>query len=168
MIKLLEERENEIVAEFAEICTDYALLMEGQLPTEAGSQGFFTDFPEDSNPEQYLAFGIFEANELIGIIRAVKHYPCKNTMHLPLLLLHPEKRSKGKGKSIYQWFESYTLSKGFERICIAVMKENEKAIAFWKSCGFEMGAALPPKALGKQLHDRLEMKKNFAQVAKPC
>jgi GNAT superfamily N-acetyltransferase len=94
---------------------------------------------------------------LIGLIDAVEGYPDEGAWWLGLMLIDPEYRGKGLGHKLYQAFENWILEQGAVGVCLGVVEENDKALAFWGSLGFQEHDRQPSRQFGDKTHAIITM-----------
>ncbi len=85
--------------------------------------------------KQYKAIKL--EKEIIGVIDYVLEYPDSDTVYIGLFIIQKDLQSYGHGHRIFQNFEKEVKEKGFKRIRLAVLKNNESGLRFWKRNGLE-------------------------------
>lgn len=75
-------------------------------------------------------------HKIIGVIDYVESYPDCNTVHIGLLLIHKDFQGSGHGKEFMKIFQEQIHKKGYKRIRLGVLKENDFAFHFWHNLGF--------------------------------
>jgi GNAT superfamily N-acetyltransferase len=124
-------------------CTDYFHVVYGHGPEPAEAEALLAARPEGLAPAHKWTFGVFEKNNLCGIVDALGDFPEKATWTLGLLLLDPTFRNRGLGRACYQAFETWAGSQGAVRVRLGVVTQNEGALRFWTRLGFAEEARRP-------------------------
>lgn len=83
--------------------------------------------------------GVFlrEGHKLIGFLEYWEQAETDGKPWLGLLMIHRDYQRRGFGSEITKGFLRWAESRGWPEVRIGVLEENEKALAFWRSLGFE-------------------------------
>ncbi|MCL2008940.1 MAG: GNAT family N-acetyltransferase [Synergistaceae bacterium] len=87
------------------------------------------------NGDSVFAMVLQEKQEIVGASILGKSEQ-ENETHMISLYLLPEKIGKGLGHIFYSEIEKEIQNKGFTKCTIDVLKDNERAIKFYKMHGF--------------------------------
>ncbi len=79
--------------------------------------------------EQLLGFGIMLYGDEVA--------------HLALLAVHAAHRRRGLGARLLQWLEKPAAVAGIGRVRLEARADNPGAIAFYRRCGYQIGATVP-------------------------
>ena len=119
-----------------ERCADFFGLVYGHPPEAAEAQSLFVGLPEGRTYDDKFTGGISVADELVGIIDAIRDHPVPDDWALGLLLFVPERRSDGLGREVYEGFEGWAATLGANAVRLVVQDQNRRARAFWERLGF--------------------------------
>lgn len=89
---------------------------------------------KDYKDKYYVGF--FEKGTLAAIMDLILGYPLKNTAYIGLFMMDPEHQYKGLGSKIISECAECIKASGFDKIRLAVDRENPQSNAFWKKNGF--------------------------------
>ncbi len=93
-----------------------------------------------SKEEKGKYCGIWDLKDnLLGIVDFVPLLEDKESSFLSLIMISVDYRDKGLGSKVIKVLEQYLITKySIRRILSAVQTNNEKAIRFWKRCGYKV------------------------------
>lgn len=74
----------------------------------------------------------------IGIIDYIMSYPDEDAVYIGLLLIHGDFHRQGYGKAFIEEFIVNMQKKGYSRIRLGVLKQNESGFKFWTKIGFKV------------------------------
>lgn len=102
-----------------------------------GCAGNLHQLPPGKTYEEKKVLGIYRDWEaLSGVADVVENYPEDGVWTIGLLLIDPEERGHGLGKSVHHALMEWASGLGAETFQIGVLEENEKAFPFWSSLGY--------------------------------
>jgi RimJ/RimL family protein N-acetyltransferase len=133
--RLLKENNN-IVARLCEKCSDYYMLSGGDLPSKEDIDTMFTDLPPNKNLEDKFLLGVYESDELVGMVDIIKNFPTIGEWSLGLMLIDPDKRGSGLGEIIHKTLIGWAKDLGAKTFRIGVIENNQKAFKFWSNLGY--------------------------------
>jgi len=83
--------------------------------------------------------GVFlrEGRQLIGFLEYWERADTDGKPWLGLLMIHRDYQRRGFGSEIATGFLDWAKFRGWPEVRIGVLEENKKALAFWRSLGFE-------------------------------
>ncbi len=125
------------VSELFNHCNDYFFLVGNQNATQKDVNEFFEDLPPGKNMDDKYLFGVYYKETLIGVIDLVHDYPEKGEWIIGLMLLHPSERGKGLGKAIHDVIVDIANENKVKKLRIGVVKQNKKALEYWKHIGYK-------------------------------
>lgn len=116
----------------------YSQLVLGHTSDGSTAELIFTERPPGTSVEQKHVFGIYESDDMIGCIDAIRDWPDQGTCHIGLLLIDEQHQGRGIGRQamrllcdrIRQWHGITTLR-------IGVVASNAPAFQFWRTMGFD-------------------------------
>lgn len=92
--------------------------------------------------------GAFEKNELLGFVWAFeREYIGQSRIHINQIVINPEIRNRGIGGKLLEKLEKLAEDKGIYNIDLMVTSDNEPAIKFYKSKGFQSESILFKKSI---------------------
>lgn len=135
-IKHLSKDNNNIVERLCEKCSDYYILSDGVFPSKEEIDKIFTDLPPNKNIEDKFLLGAYKSDELVGIVDIIKDFPTTGEWMLGLMLIEPEERGNGLGKTIHEALVEWAKDLGAKTFRIGVIEDNYKAFNFWSNLGY--------------------------------
>lgn len=140
---------------------DYVALERGPTPPAAAAEDLFEgDLPPGVERALSLHLGLEGAEGLDGVASAVFGYPLAADAYLGLLLLAPEARGRGAGRTMVEAVAARARARGATRLLVAVLDANPRGRAFWEREGFRPEARFEGRAIGARVH-------GFARMARP-
>jgi ribosomal protein S18 acetylase RimI-like enzyme len=150
--------DGEAASEFGQRCADYTLMITGEPPKPNGGAEFFADMPDGKTPDDMLKLGARDSTgKLVGLIDMARDYPQPGIWYLGLLLIDPALRNRGIGAALAQALQQHAAESGATRMMLSVVKENTRALKFWRAQGFEVERELPARRFGTKDHPRFEL-----------
>lgn len=145
-------------------CSDYALLVEGEVASPTAGQDLFREVPPGKQVDDKFVLGIVDgAGRLIGLLEGVRGYPEAAVWWIGLLLLAPEARGHGIGRQLLADFSQYARTQGAAAIMLGVVEENVRAYRFWQQVGFRLVRQTEPRRFGKKAHSVYVLKWTLAE-----
>lgn len=129
-INLLSLKNNKIVQKLCEKCSDYYILHGGVLPSKEDINEIFTALPPNKNYEDKFVLGIYNFDELVGIVDIIKDFPTDGEWMLGLMLIDPARRSNGLGKIVHSALVTWAINLGAKSFRIGVIEDNYNGIRF--------------------------------------
>lgn len=158
-IKYLSKDDIPIINKLVYECKDYFIIVNGIIPTQQETLEILNDLPPGKSYNDKYVIGIFnEQQKLVSIIELVKDYPVQNCCWIGLLLIIPDERRKGFGSIIYKSIHKWLSGLKTREIRLGVVEQNERALKFWLSLGFEVIEKRQPKKYGKLEYSIIVMK----------
>ena len=149
-------------------CAGYFLLQDGELAVVHDADELFTDVPPTKRPEDQHVLGYRVGKRLEAVAAVLTDYPEPGHWYLGLLLVAPERRSQGLGRKLYASIEQRSIKHGATRMLLAVLKENESALRFWRSLGFEIVRTVEATTFKQKAHMRYELARRLGNVDPEC
>jgi GNAT superfamily N-acetyltransferase len=112
-------------------CEDFYVL------TTGGPGSFdelWTSLPPGRSPADKRIYGTGEP--LAGIAEVVRDWPRPGTWIVGLLLLDPAARGHGLGPAMVAELDAVAAAAGADRLRVAVVEANVRALKFWRREGF--------------------------------
>ena len=131
---------------------DYLALERAETDPEAPADEFFFDAPPGADPAKGRRLGLEQDGRLVGLAELSFGYPAPADAYLGLMLLLPEVRGQGLGRTFLAEVESIARSQGAPALYLAVLDANPRGRAFWLREGFTPAA--PPReiTIGSRTH----------------
>jgi GNAT superfamily N-acetyltransferase len=143
-------------------CEDFSLLSSGLPATEEDALELLHDRPPGIAPDQKAVIGFFDRDHrLIAALDFLAGYPEENIWFIGLLLIHPDQRGRGSGKSILSAFEAWARANQAEALMLGVLECNTAALRFWQSNGFWDVERTGPRVYGLREHTVIRMRKDL-------
>lgn len=117
-------------------CRDFVILVDGNEPSDDSGEMFLSDLPAGKGLEDKFSFGIYDLDEMIGIVDLIRDYKIVGEWYLGLLIIDPKYRAKGLGTAIHNWIKTFVLDNGGSKMSLGVVANNTKAYKFWKNAGY--------------------------------
>jgi ribosomal protein S18 acetylase RimI-like enzyme len=125
---------------------EFALRVTGHPPGPADAQSTLMFVPEGKAPEDKAPFGVWDGDELVGLLDLLLRYPDDETIYIGLLLIDRDRQGQGVGAAAYQALERDLLP-GWpwaRRLRLSVVRANDQVLGFWRRLGFtETGEVRP-------------------------
>jgi len=151
ILRWLKSDDAVILQQLFDRCPDYAEIVEGEEVSPTAGEELFQSLPPGGSFSNKLVAGIFHrGGEIGGVLESMKHYPEENIWWIGLLLLAPDMRNQGVGRSILESFIDYSRENGGKSVMLGVVEDNLHAYRFWSNNGFEMVRKTEPRLFGKK------------------
>ena len=128
--------------------SDYFIITGGQPPTMDTVEGIFTDLPPGKDADSKYTFGLFNQNELIGLVDLIEDYPQEGTWWLGLMIMDPLYRGNGAGKKFHDLMLEAILENNsntdscrryeVKSIQLGVLDKNRRVLGFWEKLGYSI------------------------------
>lgn len=115
---------------------DYCRLWLGYEAAEAEVEDFFTHGPPGMDPALAQHLGLFVGGHLVGLAQMVFGFPQAGDPYLGLMILAPQARGQGHGRSLLAHVEGIARATGAQTLYLAVLGANPRGRAFWEREGF--------------------------------
>ncbi len=154
---ILAASDRDAVADLIARAADYVLLETGLPPDDAFVDEIFHGVPPGISPEAIIALGLWHGPALDGVASLAFGWPEPADAYLGLMLLDPQARGQGLGPHLLAAAKDQARARGARRMLLAVLEENPRGRAFWKSMGFAHLLTAPPARIGAKTHIRHRM-----------
>ena len=135
-VRLLSESDVLELQAFLDLFDGFFMLCEGE---KGSAEGILKSCPPSKDPLQdKFVLGIYENEQLMGLIDLIQNYPAENTWTIGYLLIHPKYRSQGKGRSVVENVASALRQVQGTKMRCGVQEQNPQALNFWTKCGFKV------------------------------
>ena len=136
-IRLLGARNEAELQDLCERCHEFALLTEGQMPGPKAGFDILNDLPPGKEVEDKRVFGVYDKEQLVGVVEMVKDYKTAGEWIIGLLLVDPARRGMNLGGAIHDYIKGYVSLEGGTLLRIGVIEENARGLNFWKRLGYK-------------------------------
>lgn len=117
---------------------DYFILSGGSPATIENVYLDIKDIPPNAKIEQKQYKIIKLGKEYIGVIDYITEYPDFDVIYVGLFMIEKSFQGFGHGGIILREFEAQAKEKGFKRIRLGVIHNNESGLRFWENKGFKV------------------------------
>ncbi|BDP44907.1 hypothetical protein DAETH_48760 (plasmid) [Deinococcus aetherius] len=154
VVRRLRPEDITLIADLARRASDYTEMITGEpaRPDEEAAE-LFDVLPPGKKPEDLWLIGVLQGAQLVALLEIVHNSPAADEEYLGLLLMDPTLRGSGLGRRVYQGYAGRAWARGVRRIVLSVVQENQRALRFWQSVGFEpTDRSLPEAQYGAKTH----------------
>lgn len=135
-----------MVNALVQAATDYHLVVEGRPPNDSHVDEFFSALPPGYTSDDLFPLGFFVGAEPAGVGGVLRRWNAPNKAIIGLLVLAPQWRGGGRGRAAVEQIERLACTwPGIDRLRVAVVGSNRKALDFWRKVGFIDTGAIKPK-----------------------
>lgn len=137
----LSDVDNQSIGEIFKIYSsndEYFILSGGSPATMDNIDRDMKEVPPNSKKEQKQYKVIKLDKEYIGVIDYVMEFPDSDAIYIGLFIIKKELQGLGHGNRIMNDFEAKIREKGFKRIRLGVLHNNESGLKFWENKGFKV------------------------------
>ena len=136
--QLSPESENDVnnLQQILMAAPGYYLLLEGNLPGFDAALGCLQEFPPGKTIDDKYFYGIKKSGNYIGCFDLVRDYPEPQIAFIGLLLFIEPEQNKSYGVQALQYIKNMAGQWNCNSIRLAVIENNQRALAFWKREGF--------------------------------
>jgi GNAT superfamily N-acetyltransferase len=137
MIRALDpHHDRAAVAALLTRAQDYYHLWKGYAPGPAEVDEVFSSTPPGCDPAASQRLGLFHDDQLTGVAELSFGFPGPADAYLGLMILSPEARGTGHGKTFLAEIEHRARAAQASLLCLAVLQANPRGAAFWARMGF--------------------------------
>jgi ribosomal protein S18 acetylase RimI-like enzyme len=122
--------------EFCRKCSRFFSLIADDSDAAEMARNLLEARPTGVEPDRKHVIGIQRGSECVAIADLLEGFPHEGEWYVGLLLLLPEERSRGLGRTVWNAMEMWIRSQGGRRIRLVVQQQNPGAARFWTSLGF--------------------------------
>lgn len=121
----------------------------GAPASESEAERLLTELPPGRTPADKEVLGILEAGALVGCVDLVRGHPDPATVFVGLFLLVERRQGAGLGRAAWSLVEARLRTlPGLRRLRLAVLRENPRALSFWREMGFVPTGETSPRVEG--------------------
>ena len=106
------------------------------VPTKGTVKEDIYALPKGIELKDKYYLGLFDNDELVGVVDIIDGYPERGTIYFGLLMLDDKYKNQGIGSSIICDFCDELKKQGFKYIKLAYINKSEEANHFWRKNGF--------------------------------
>ena len=133
----LNKSNSEEIMKLINKCSDYFVLVEGEKPSINNVKEILEDLPPEKDISDKKVFGLYDNQELIGLVDFIKGYKALDEGIIGLFLIDESKRKLGVGKQFHEIIVQEAKNYGLNKIRIGVAEVNANALLFWKKLGYQ-------------------------------
>lgn len=140
----------------------YSLNVSGEEANENAGKETFEAIPENFEYSNKHVIGVYNENDLVGVIDLLIGYPNQKTAYIGLMLLSEKNQTRGIGRVVYSELEKYIdLHGAISKISLSVVESNSAVIGFWNKMGFSLTGERKPYANKHIISESILMEKSF-------
>ena len=143
----IDETNSVEVLELFQACSEFFELIGGEVPSE--TDDYFKDLPPGKTYDEKHLIGVFDQKKLVAAIDIVEDYPKDKEWIIGLLVIHPDYRRMGLGSKIDEVLGEIVLENRGKFLRVGVQEQNQDALKFWFSQGYEEKFTSEPMLIGK-------------------
>ena len=107
------------------------------VPTRESLTEVISALPDGTSPGSKYFVGFYNADDmLVAVMDLITGYPESDDAFIGWLMVDGEMHHRGIGSGIFADVRAAMKAAGYDYIALAVIKENEEALGFWKEQGF--------------------------------
>lgn len=129
-----------------ERCGDYFELVEEREPGPGAAGELLRTRPPGTDPGDKIVL-VLTGDSLDGVVDVIRDWPVEGTWLVGLLLLDPALRGRGIGAEVVAALDRWAAGEGAQRLRVAVVHGNARALRFWRGLSFEEVPPLGPDAV---------------------
>ena len=107
------------------------------VPTKESLTEVISEIPGDAETENKFFVGFYDDDRLIAVMDMITGHPDKDSAFIGWFMVDGELQRNGIGSQIMADVRAAVRGWGYTSLSLGCVKENEEAITFWKSLGFE-------------------------------
>ena len=109
------------------------------VPTRESLTEVISTLPDGTSPGDKYFVGFYNADDvLVAVMDLITGYPEADDAFIGWLMVNGEMQGRGIGSGIFADVRAAMKAAGYDYMALAVVKENEEAIKFWKDQGFKV------------------------------
>ena len=117
---------------------DYAVRVTGYPPGPSDALSLLMVRPESVPESRKVVLGVFDGEDLVGVVDLLRGYPAPEFVFIGLLLVHRAHQGSGVGAAAMAAVERYAGQwPEARRFRLAVADTNAPVLGFWRRMGFE-------------------------------
>lgn len=126
-----------LVQELLLTTADYTERITGQQPGPSDGADLLIMRPPGTQPDDKHVLGLFDDEELVGVLDLIRGYPDVSRSFLGLLLIHGRRRGEGLARQIHE--AGLDLIRSWPEVTairLGVVQTNAEANLFWEVLGY--------------------------------
>ena len=109
------------------------------VPTRESLTEVISALPDGTSPGDKYFVGFYNADDvLVAVMDLITGYPESDDAFIGWLMVDGEMQGRGIGSGIFADVRAAMKAAGYDYMALAVVKENEEALKFWKEQGFKV------------------------------
>ena len=109
------------------------------VPTRESLTEVISQLPDGTSPGDKYFVGFYNADDvLVAVMDLITGYPESDDAFIGWLMVDGEMQGRGIGSGIFADVRAAMKADGYDYMALAVVKENEEALKFWKEQGFRV------------------------------
>ena len=109
------------------------------IPTRESLTEVISTLPDGTSPGSKYFVGFYNADDvLVAVMDLITGYPESDDAFVGWLMVDGEMQGRGIGSGIFADVRAAMKAAGYDYMALAVVKENEEALKFWKEQGFQV------------------------------
>ena len=109
------------------------------IPTRESLTEVISTLPDGTSPGNKHFVGFYNADDvLVAVMDLITGYPESDDAFIGWLMVNGEMHHRGIGSGIFADVRAAMKAAGYDYMALAVIKENEEALKFWKEQGFRV------------------------------
>ncbi len=109
----------------------------GRVPTKGSLTEIISEVPEGLSPTNKIFIGFYDDDSLIAVADLILGYPESDDVFIGWFVVDGYLQGQGIGTQIFADMRANLKAMGYDYISLGCAKENEVAMKFWESLGFE-------------------------------
>ncbi len=111
----------------------------GRIPTRESLTEIISEVPEGVSRSCKHFVGFYNEDDvLVAVMDLITGYPESDDAFIGWLMVDGEMQGRGIGSGIFADVRAAMKAAGYDYMALAVVKENEEALKFWKDQGFKV------------------------------
>lgn len=137
-VKRIREEDISAVYKLAKSNSRYYEYMQ-MVPTRESLTEVITTLPDGTAPGDKHFVGFYNEDDvLVAVLDLITGYPESDDAFIGWLMVDGEMQGRGIGSGIFADVRAAMKAAGYDFMALAVIKENEEALKFWKEQGFKI------------------------------
>ena len=137
-VKRIREEDISAVYKLAKSNSKYYEYMRS-VPTRESLTEVITTLPDGTAPGDKHFVGFYNEDDvLVAVLDLITGYPGADDAFIGWLMVDGEMQGRGIGSGIFADVRAAMKAAGYDFMALAVIKENEEALKFWKEQGFRI------------------------------
>jgi ribosomal protein S18 acetylase RimI-like enzyme len=140
----------------------YHVRIQGTPARPVEGESLLADLPPGKSRDDKVVWGIYEGEQMVGVVDLVRGYPTSEVAYIGLFLLSERRQGRGLGSRAYAEVERRVRAwGGFARLRLSVARTNLQVLPFWHKLGFRETGEVKPFRAGTVESEGLLMEKHL-------